>query len=599
MSKHNKSKLEEIENERNSHGHTILELEEERRNVEITRTTMSKLLQELGEYKSVIGGYREEIELELEDKLMELERLKDTNLELLTQIEETEKRNRNLFEEIEKKETFYEKEISRELLIKSDLKKETMENLQTILDELTRIEESNEELRRSHSQRMEKLKHEKEEHTKLLELLVKKQGEYNNSKLEVENLKLKNEELVSDLKHAKKSSMRTGVPSYRTRTGTVSDGSASSPHGSLLEGIGRSMEECCFSLASKLHPPHNGAVICCLIIENQLWVGCGDGLVRIWNTESMQLIEDRRGVHSGSINCMVAVRGEQVWTTAVDRSLVIWSIKKLSPLKKITFALSSNSTSGLNNSSNNINISNNGSGSENLSGSNNNNSTNNHNNTNNNNTNNNNNNPKSFLIRFLVEVDQFVWAGCTDGKIRLWESKSLKCKKELRVEADPKAEVALASITTCALRRGNQVWVGTETGTLLVWNTTQLKLTHTLVEPHTARINAIASTSQQQVWVSGADKKLSCWNCENVTLYQTIPLFAEVSTLLSVVRPTQSYVCSGNEDGDIFLWNPLSFEMIAELPRVHKETVSVLLLDNKSRLWSTSWDKQIAVWKPQ
>lgn len=40
-----------------------------------------------------------------------------------------------------------------------------------------------------------------------------------------------------------------------------------------------------YYLVAKLTPPHTGTVKCCEIIGGEIWVGCGDGSIRLWNSK--------------------------------------------------------------------------------------------------------------------------------------------------------------------------------------------------------------------------------------------------------------------------------------------------------------------------
>jgi hypothetical protein len=140
---------------------------------------------------------------------------------------------------------------------------------------------------------------------------------------------------------------------------------------------------------------------------------------------------------------------------------------------------------------------------------------------------------KDAFGNVLTEVDQFIWCGCSDGVVRLFDSKvssiyskslklflqTLKSKKELKVDNNS---------IVCMLKRTNQVWTGTDKGQIHIWNTTvralfnlrdssnssqTLKPTKTL-SGHTAAITSFTTVGPLEVWTCSFDQTLRSWNAQ-------------------------------------------------------------------------------------
>lgn len=90
-----------------------------------------------------------------------------------------------------------------------------------------------------------------------------------------------------------------------------------------------------YQLVRKLNPPHKGAVICAIIVGGQMWVGCGDGTLRIWEIEAGssfhklaqtgQMLEDRKH-HTAPILSLLLVK-DKVWSCSKDKQILVWSPK--------------------------------------------------------------------------------------------------------------------------------------------------------------------------------------------------------------------------------------------------------------------------------
>jgi len=111
------------------------------------------------------------------------------------------------------------------------------------------------------------------------------------------------------------------------------------------------------------------------VIGKQMWVGCASGNIRIWETETGQMLENRLA-HTGPVQSIALVK-DQVWTSSKDKVIIVWALQKSQPVKKVGM--------------------------------------------------------KEGHSNAILEVDQFIWLACSDGVVRLLD-KNMKSKKDMKVD---------------------------------------------------------------------------------------------------------------------------------------------------------------------
>jgi WD40 repeat protein len=266
-----------------------------------------------------------------------------------------------------------------------------------------------------------------------------------------------------------------------------------------------------------------------------MWIGCKNGTIRIWEIETGQMLEDRTH-HTGAILCLLLVK-DRVWSSARDKAILIWSPKKAVPEKKFVAAFKD----------------------------------------------------KDIFGTSMLEVDQFVWSGCNDGTIRLWDVKNTKVKKELKVDNHG---------ITCMMKRTNQVWTGNELGLIHIWNTTTLRPIKT-INAHSKPINSftyIGPTSYPfEIWSCSSDNSIKCWHAESYDCVKTLAVNTNITCLLQV--RSVHHVWAGGEDSGIYVWNAKTYELAQELVSQQSGPVMTLVLDKRNQIWTGSADGTICIWR--
>jgi ATP-dependent 26S proteasome regulatory subunit len=157
------------------------------------------------------------------------------------------------------------------------MKKETLENLQTLMEELQRIEEANELLREQHERCKAQIEHERQAHQETQKQLMQEKEKMEENKLAIEALKLTNETLITQLKQFKQTSQL--IRSQQKRVSTIplsSDLQRKNLNSSAPAAYATSNENLDFpsqnsyKFVRKLQPSHQGSISYFAIVGNQV-----------------------------------------------------------------------------------------------------------------------------------------------------------------------------------------------------------------------------------------------------------------------------------------------------------------------------------------
>lgn len=120
-----------------------------------------------------------------------------------------------------------------------------------------------------------------------------------------------------------------------------------------------------YTMENKLNPPHPGSVKCLEIFGEDLWAGCGEGTIRLWNLSNDTFVEDRNE-HTECVFDLKNVN-DKIWSTSKDKTICVWISSSKKPIRKIQF-------------------------------------------------------DKTLWCTKLLQVEENVWCASLDGKIRVWNS---------------------------------------------------------------------------------------------------------------------------------------------------------------------------------
>jgi hypothetical protein len=111
------------------------------------------------------------------------------------------------------------------------------------------------------------------------------------------------------------------VPSPSASSSSSSSSAAASGAGGGLSGSNLDAVISQFYFAKQLDPRLSPVMCLCHVpLTREMWAGCQDGTISVYNVDNYQLVEDREGNHE-AITCMAFDNNANVWCGSSDSKI--------------------------------------------------------------------------------------------------------------------------------------------------------------------------------------------------------------------------------------------------------------------------------------
>ncbi|MGB0145082.1 MAG: WD40 repeat domain-containing protein [Akkermansiaceae bacterium] len=181
-------------------------------------------------------------------------------------------------------------------------------------------------------------------------------------------------------------------------------------------------------------------------------------------------------------------------------------------------------------------------------------------------------------------------SGSNKGIVRVWTlEKEPYQSRELVRFPDP--------VTALCFEPGlKTILAGTWSGKLVALDTKEGKLMRQY-EEHRETITALGFSPDSKYFASGsADDRLVVWDLKESQSLFEMHQGNEYDVTTLAFSPDGETIATGDGENQIKLWDASLGEAIKTL-KGHREPVSQLLYDQKGRLVSAGWDKEIRIWE--
>ncbi|GAM26893.1 hypothetical protein SAMD00019534_100680 [Acytostelium subglobosum LB1] len=283
--------------------------------------------------------------------------------------------------------------------------------------------------------------------------------------------------------------------------------------------------------------------------EPQVWCGCGDGSVTVFNANTKEIISSYRSQEATRIIGIAQVRKSkgkvnplsdddlQVWAYYLDGILVFDPKQPLKPIKAI----------------------------------------------------------KTNYIASLFDDGKAVYSNCREKNVtsmKILSKTSFKCKKIIPLKIPPESHIS----TMALIKVGNDLkcWIGTEKGTIYVYDHPTYQSLNTIVDGHNGTIHTIKRIDKY-IWTSS--EKTIC--IINDQLAQKKKIDGITSKVMGLTLVDQ-YVYAPCWDSSILVYDKETFQCVYHLPKKHADPLSsivgVRVSTFATELWAASWDKRISVY---
>ncbi len=247
-------------------------------------------------------------------------------------------------------------------------------------------------------------------------------------------------------------------------------------------------------LKNQLPSEHKNVIRSLIFIPNtnRLISGDGDGIIKIWNLENLQLIKEFSG-HFGSIwSLAISPDGETLISSSEDKNIIVWDLKN----GEQTFNSAKHSA-------------------------------------------------RVYSVAFSPNGKIFASSGA-DNQIKIWDASNFKLLNTLSGHQNAVRAIAISP-------DGKYLVSGSWDKTVKIWELQSGQLIHTL-EGHQNRVVTVAFSKDSQTVFSGAiDNSIKIWNVKEGKLINTLDRHSDWVLALASSQK-DNLLISGGKDGAIELW---------------------------------------------
>ena len=191
------------------------------------------------------------------------------------------------------------------------------------------------------------------------------------------------------------------------------------------------------------------------------------------------------------------------------------------------------------------------------------------------------------VIAFSPDGNKII-SGSEDGTVRLWDTESGQLLHTLQGHTD-----AISAITFSP--DGNKIISGSEDGTVRLWDTKSGQLLHTL-EDHTDAISAIAFSPDGNKIISGSeDSTVRLWDTESGLLIHTLEGHTGWVNAIAF-SPDGKQILSGSQDFTVRLWDTDSGQLLYTYQGHTGSFNDIAFSRDGKQIISGSWDGTVRLW---
>eukprot|EP01113_Clastostelium_recurvatum_P022441 TRINITY_DN2678_c0_g1_i3.p1 TRINITY_DN2678_c0_g1~~TRINITY_DN2678_c0_g1_i3.p1 ORF type:complete len:2207 (+),score=796.21 TRINITY_DN2678_c0_g1_i3:224-6844(+) len=286
--------------------------------------------------------------------------------------------------------------------------------------------------------------------------------------------------------------------------------------------------------------PRLTGIRCLAVVGDEMWGGCLDGSLVVWNMHSFQVMEER-DTHHETVSCMLYDGKQNVWTGSSDGSITIWDAK--SGKKKKTLKA------------------------------------------------------HDHEVTCLVLTRKYVWSGSLDEKVRVWDVKSFSSVRKISEIGPVHAMTVQENRDRMSARQiiegGAEVFIWVAAGKKVVTINGRSMKVHAHLDGHNSKINCIASINDQ-IWSCGSDGSVIVWHAETQEVIDEVEYPHEILCLV----PARNRCCiyAGTKTKLLSGWNTRTLKVTREQPR-HDGPILALALGGPNQIWSGSEDRTACIWQ--
>eukprot|EP00994_Dinema_validum_P000621 NODE_111_length_2497_cov_100.516340_g78_i0.p1 GENE.NODE_111_length_2497_cov_100.516340_g78_i0~~NODE_111_length_2497_cov_100.516340_g78_i0.p1 ORF type:complete len:804 (-),score=186.93 NODE_111_length_2497_cov_100.516340_g78_i0:85-2442(-) len=192
---------------------------------------------------------------------------------------------------------------------------------------------------------------------------------------------------------------------------------------------------------------------------------------------------------------------------------------------------------------------------------------------------------KGAFVWCMIQVGTTVWAGCSDGFVRVLSQASFKLDHQFAKHSGGGGGVAALAYHAAS----STVFSGSNDFQLLAWDANTYQFLRQLGPGHSSAVRALL-VDRNTLYSAGDDSVVACWD---ITTGQRTANWTGHTKGVHSLCKTEHYIWSGSEDATIRIWNPKTAECVG-VAEVHTGAVEALTSVG-DKVWSGAGDT-VCVW---
>jgi serine/threonine protein kinase len=194
-------------------------------------------------------------------------------------------------------------------------------------------------------------------------------------------------------------------------------------------------------------------------------------------------------------------------------------------------------------------------------------------------------------VNCLIVLDGLVWAGTTEMRLKVWDPNSFQLLKNVHIDISSLTEItSVMGLFICdILEYDHRIWLSVQKYLVCLDKESLIPLR--VLDGHSLTINK-AVGYDNKLWTCSDDCTIKVWDARTYECLQTFNQYGgKQFTLIRV----GSQIWAAGWDGLVRVFSGRTCQLLKALEQKHQDAVSDFALSLGS-VWASSWDGSITVW---
>jgi len=316
----------------------------------------------------------------------------------------------------------------------------------------------------------------------------------------------------------------------------------------MVDGIGEVVRPCRGKFVGNVDVPSQMKVTAFCEAGEKVWAGCSDGSIIVWDLYSRKRLAFLSKVQSKTISNMIAVDASTVWCLSGNSDIYIWTwssgpMASTDPKELVTNSLRLNQGTEIN-----------------------------------------------PIIRHGNEV----YGGSSSSAIYVWNTLIPGTSKKIQLDTSAVKLHEYENFVSCLLIHNGRLYVAIKKY-IFSYDVANKFTFKGHFEGHSDLITAMVVVDKH-LWTSSRDNSIKVWHLESRECVKTLAE-AGGGVVNCLHRTKDDQLLSAGRDGLVRSWDTKTLSWKRTFGQRHERDISALHWDSNNRLWVSSLDKTVSVWK--